>query len=104
MMNEQAQDLNASANRTSASVSAASGHALGTVANLPAAPPGYTPLGDGISEKVETLGINPAEIPQTIEQLGELLSFTYDLTVRRAAELNIPVISNVSGGLNKGFV
>lgn len=49
-------------------------------------------------------GIDPAEIPQTVDELGELESYTYDLTVRQAGELNIPVIGSVSGGTNRRVV
>ena len=33
-------------------------------------------------------GSNPAEIPQTTDELGELLSFIYDLTVTQAGQHN----------------
>lgn len=61
---------------------------------------GFTPLGRDI--KVE--GVDPGQIPQTPAELGELLSYTYDLTVKRAGELNIPVIGSVSGGFDRRVV
>lgn len=49
-------------------------------------------------------GVDPTKIPKSIDELGELESYTYDLTVRQAGELNIPVIGSVSGGSNRRVV
>lgn len=74
-----------------------------TVAGLtiPSVPgTGFVPLG----ADADCPGCNSADIPQTVDQLGELLSYTYDLTVRRAGELNIPVVGSVSGGFDRRVV
>lgn len=75
------------------------------------APLGFTPLGD-----VEAIaapdakafaapsGIDPGDIPQTANQLEELISHTYDLSFTRAGKLNIPVVGSVSGGYNRRVV
>ena len=61
---------------------------------------GFVPFGG----EAECPGCDPGEIPQTPDELAELVSYTYDLTVRRAAELNIPVIGSVSGGFERRVV
>lgn len=61
------------------------------------APAGYTPVGDDSQGS----GCDSNEIPQSTDELGELTSLTYDLTVRRAGELNIPVAGTVSGGFDR---
>jgi hypothetical protein len=63
-------------------------------------PTGYTPLG----RNAACSGSDPAEIPKTPEELGELLSYSYDMTVRQAGELNIPVVGSVSGGFERRVV
>jgi hypothetical protein len=64
---------------------------LGTAPSLLSVPEGFTPQArDG-----QCPGSDPAEIPQTTDQLGELLSFTYDLTATQAGQLNIPVVGSV---------
>jgi hypothetical protein len=49
-------------------------------------------------------GSDPAQIPKTRAELGELISFSWDMTVRRALELNIPVAGSVSGGYDRRVV
>jgi hypothetical protein len=61
---------------------------------------GFQPLG----VDSDCPGCDPAEIPQSLSDLGELLSYTYDMTVRRAGELNIPVVGGVSGGFDRRVV
>lgn len=61
---------------------------------------GFEPLG----AEADCPGCRPEDIPQTTDQLGELISYTYDLTVRRAAEFNIPVVGSVSGGFDRRVV
>jgi hypothetical protein len=39
-----------------------------------------------------------------MDELGELLSFTYDLTATQAGQLNIPVVGSVSGGNSRRVV
>lgn len=63
-------------------------------------PVGLEPLG----APGECPGCDPAEIPQTIDELGELVSYTYDLTVRRAGELSIPVVGSLAGGFDRRVV
>ena len=46
----------------------------------------------------------PAGIPTKREELNQLFSRTYDLTVTRAAELSVPVVGSVSGGMNRRVV
>lgn len=65
-----------------------------------AVPAGFTPFG----KDVVVAGIDPKDIPQTLNDLEELISFTYDLTVSRALELNIPVIGSGSGGFDRRVV
>jgi len=60
-------------------------------------PSGFEPVAD----KPALAGFGPGDIPQTIDQLGELISYTYDLTITRAAELGIPVAGSVSGGFDR---
>jgi len=67
---------------------------------LSPAPVGFAPLG----EAFEAPGVDPEQIPQTRDELSELLSFTYDLTVTRAGELNIPIVGSVSGGFNRRVI
>lgn len=73
---------------------------LGATPGLTTAPEGFTPQ----AREGQCPGSNPAEIPQTMEELGELLSFTYDMTVTQALQLNIPVVGSVSGGNNRRVV
>ena len=73
---------------------------LGESNDLTPVPVGFTPLGFNL----EVSGIDPKEIPKTMDELGELLSYTYDLTVKRAAELNIPVVGSVSGGFDRRVI
>lgn len=63
-------------------------------------PIGFIPLGGDVQVK----GIDPKDIPQKLSDLDELISFTYDLTVSRALELNIPVIGSGSGGFDRRVV
>lgn len=63
-------------------------------------PHGLEPLG----KDADCPGSDPNEIPQTPDKLGELISLTYDITVRRAGELDIPVVGMVSGGFNRRVV
>lgn len=63
-------------------------------------PAGFTPLGRDVDVKA----IDPKDIPQSLDDLGELISFTYDLTVSKALELNIPVIGSGSGGFDRRVV
>lgn len=57
-----------------------------------------------IASEIETDGVDPKEIPQSRETLGELESYSYDLTVRQAGDLNIPIIGSVSGGASRRVV
>lgn len=57
-----------------------------------------------VATLVKPKGVDPATIPKTLDELGELESYTYDLTVKQAGELNIPVIGSVSGGANRRVV
>ncbi len=66
----------------------------------PARPVGFQPLGAA----ADCPGCDPSEIPQNKDQLGELISYVYDLTVRRAGELNIPVVGSVSGAYDRRVV
>jgi len=68
----------------------------------PRLPPalGFEPIG----AESQCPGCNPAEIPQTTDELSELLSYSYDLTVSRAGELNIPIAGTVSGGFDRRVV
>lgn len=68
--------------------------------NTSTVPEGFTPLGLDLEVK----GIDPKDIPQTPAELGELISYTYDLTVRRAGELNIPVVGSISGGFDRRVI
>lgn len=45
-----------------------------------------------------------AQIPQTIAELGELTSFTYDLSAKRAFDLGIPVAGTASLGTERRVV
>ncbi|MBV9495035.1 MAG: hypothetical protein JOZ54_12370 [Acidobacteria bacterium] len=63
---------------------------------------GLRPVGSDLVLKGK--GVDPATIPQKLDELGELESYTYDLTVRQAGELNIPIIGSVSGGTNRRVV
>jgi len=63
-------------------------------------PVGFEPLG----KDTDCPGCDPKEIPKSFDDLGELISSTYDLSVRRAGELNIPVVGTVSGGYNRRVV
>jgi hypothetical protein len=62
--------------------------------------PRFTPLG----KDIEVKDIDPSEIPQTPDQLGELISYSYDLSIKRAGELNIPVVGTISGSLDRRVV
>lgn len=61
---------------------------------------GFQPIGG----EADCPGCNPSEIPQTMDQLSTLISHSYDLTVRRAGELNIPIAGSVSGGFERRVV
>lgn len=102
-MSVQSQDKNAQGAdeaRADLTVSAMLDTVLGESPSLMAAPEGFTPQArDG-----QCPGSDPAEIPQTMEELGELLSFTYDMTVTQAMQLNIPVVGSVSGGNNRRVI
>ncbi len=102
-MSEQLQDKNAQGAdeaRAARAVAAALETVLGPTSGLLTVPEGFTPQArDG-----QCPGSNPAEIPQTLEELGELLSFTYDMTATQAGQLNIPVVGSVSGGTNRRVV
>lgn len=50
------------------------------------------------------LPVDPNDIPKKMSELGRLLSRSYDVTVRYAGQLNIPVIGNISGGFNRRVV
>jgi hypothetical protein len=64
------------------------------------APIGFQPLGADVSLE----DIHSGDIPQTIGDLEELISYTYDLTATRALELGIPVIGSGSGGFDRRVV
>lgn len=73
---------------------------LGSASRLLTVPEGFTPQArDG-----QCPGSNPAEIPQTMNDLGELLSFTYDLTVTQAGQLNIPVVGSIGGSNSRRVI
>lgn len=57
-----------------------------------------------VATDVTVRGIDPGDIPDTIDELEELRSYTYDLSVTRAGELNIPVAGSVSGGSSRRVV
>ena len=73
---------------------------LGGVMSTRALPYEYRPLG----RQADCRGSKPGEIPKTPAELGELVVHAYDLTVRRALELNIPVAGSVSGGYDRRVV
>jgi hypothetical protein len=62
--------------------------------------PRFTPLG----RDIKVTGVDVSKIPGTIEDLGELVAYTYDLSVTRAGELNIPVVGDISGGFDRRVV
>ena len=69
------------------------------------ADPFFTPFGKNLSKKdLPKIVVDPQEIPQSRRELGELISYSYDLSVRKAAALNIPVVGTVSGGLNRRVI
>ncbi|HEY7613028.1 MAG TPA: hypothetical protein VH764_08530 [Gemmatimonadales bacterium] len=76
------------------------GPVLGGTLSARAMPYEYRPLG----RPADCAGSNPGEIPKTPSELGELLVHAYDLTARRALELNIPVAGSVSGGYDRRVV
>jgi hypothetical protein len=47
---------------------------------------------------------DPANLPQTLADLASAESRSYDLSVTRAAELNIPVVGSVGGGWERRVV
>lgn len=49
-------------------------------------------------------GARAGDIPQSPAELGELTSSSYDLSVTRAGELNIPVVGSVGGGTSRRVV
>ena len=73
---------------------------MGRRSDLSSVPHGFVPFG----EKLDVTGIDPGEIPQTTDELGELMVLAYDLTVKAAVDLNIPVIGTVGGGYNRRVV
>lgn len=73
---------------------------IGSAPRLLSVPEGFIPQAlDG-----QCPGSNPAEIPQTMNDLGELLSFTYDLTATQAGQLNIPVVGSIGGGSSRRVI
>jgi len=69
------------------------------------ADPFFTPFGKNLSKKdLPKIVVDPQEIPQSRRELGELISYSYDLSVKKAAALNIPVVGTVSGGLNRRVI
>jgi hypothetical protein len=66
-------------------------------ANFARVPTGFVPIG----KELLAPGIDPSQIPQTLNDLDVLISFTYDLTVSKAMELNIPVVGSGSGGFER---
>lgn len=82
--------------------------AVATVENLLAMPAtfhtfdsGFLPLGGDLPAPP---GVDPSQIPTSLAELGNLVSNTYDLTVTRAGELDIPIVGSVSGGMNRRAV
>jgi len=74
---------------------------LSTPVSAAPLPRGFTPLGT----QAPTPTAAPSDgIPQTIGELGELLSYTYDLTATSAAQLGIPVAGSVQGGSERRVV
>ncbi len=63
-------------------------------------PIGYVPLGAAPTPAPAPL----SGIPQTPDELGELLSHAYDRTARQAAELSIPVVGSVQGGYDRRVI
>lgn len=102
-MSEQMKDADArrgGSSGTDVDVTSALDTLLGTAPGLLTVPAGFTPL----ARDTQCPGANPADIPQSHDQLGELLSFTYDLTATAAGQLNIPVVGSVSGGSSRRVV
>jgi hypothetical protein len=62
--------------------------------NSPGTPSGFEPSGRDIG----FLSVPTNEIPTTKDELGELKSQVYDLSVTAALDLSIPVAGSVSGG------
>jgi len=71
----------------------------------PAASACLAPLFTPQYKEVAVEGVNLSDIPKNLNELGELLSYSYDLSIKRAGELNIPVIGGeVSGSLDRRVV
>jgi hypothetical protein len=84
---------------------------LGTFEHIDAALAGGTPVSRGAvphfappEAEAAVRGVNTSEIPQTLGGLGELISYSYDLSVKQAGDLNIPVVGDVSGGFDRRVV
>jgi len=63
-------------------------------------PVGFEPVG----ALADTPPVADGGVPQRMADLGELLSYTYDLTARRAGELSIPVAGSVQGGADRRVI
>lgn len=84
---------------------------LGTFEHIDAALAVGTPVSRGAvphfappEAEAAVRGVNTSEIPQTLGELGELISYSYDLSVKQAGDLNIPVVGDVSGGFDRRVV
>ncbi len=62
------------------------------------------PLDTFTPRSVRVSGPVSGEIPTSIDELTNGLSYTYDLSVTAALQLNIPIIGSVSGGIARRVV
>lgn len=74
-------------------------------------PLGFVPVGSALKTSAvapakipQSSAVDPTKIPQTIPELGELLSYTYDLSTTAAGKLSIPVIGSGAGGVERRVV
>ena len=56
------------------------------------------------SSGMHVTDVDPTEVPKTLDELNAAVTRSYDLSVTRAGELNIPVLGSVGGGYNRRVV
>lgn len=63
-------------------------------------PGGFTPLGPAAASRHRPI----SGIPQNLDELTNIVTRTYDLSVTAAVQLSIPVVGTVSGGVSRRVV
>jgi hypothetical protein len=75
-----------------------------TALTLAAAVAGDTNEFDPIGFDIDPSDVDQTKIPQTLEDLIEVNTFSYELSATRAAKLSIPVAGNIGGGTERRVI